>query len=295
MAPDAVSGSSDAPPGAGDVAGPDGEQVRRTENPVDGPLEWIDNHCHVAGSSDLEGVLADAAAAGVVALVDVACTVEQSEQHPALLAGRPDVWGTVGVHPHEAEPDEPRLGRLAELLDEHPDHLVAVGECGLDYFYEHSPRDVQRRVFAAQVRLAHERDLPLVVHTRDAWDDTFAVLAAEGAPRRTVFHCFTGGPAEAERCLELGALLSISGIVTYASAGDLRAAVALAPLDRLMVETDSPFLKPSQVRDKGRNRPALVPYVGQKVAAVKDVPVAQVAAATTATARAFFGLPGGAP
>ncbi|MFM7063386.1 MAG: TatD family hydrolase [Actinomycetes bacterium] len=292
MAPDAASGSSDVPHGP--AVEPLGAQVARQEDTVDGPPEWIDNHCHVAGSSDLDGLLADAAAAGVVAMVDVACSVAQSEQHPTLLAGRPHVWGTVGVHPHEAEPDEPRLGRLAELLDEHPDHLVAVGECGLDYFYEHSPRDVQQRVFAAQVRLAHERNLPLVIHTRDAWEDTFALLAAEGVPRRTVFHCFTGGPAEAERCLDLGAVLSVSGIVTYASAGALREAVALAPLERLMVETDSPYLKPSQVKDKGRNRPALVPFVGQKVADVKDLSVAEVAAATTANARAFFALPGGA-
>jgi TatD DNase family protein len=282
MAPDAAFGSSGAP---APVAGP-------ADGTADAPVEWIDNHCHVAGSSDLAGVLSDAAAAGVVAMVDVACTVEQSERHPTLLADLPNVWGTVGVHPHDAEPDEPRLGRLAELLDEYPDRLVAVGECGLDYFYEHSPRDAQQRVFAAQVQLAHERDLPLVIHTRDAWDDTFTVLASEGVPRRTVFHCFTGGPAEAERCLELGAVLSISGIVTYASAGDLREAVALAPLERLMVETDSPYLKPSQVKDKGKNRPALVPYVGQKVASVKGVPVEQVAAATTARAREFFGLPG---
>ena len=282
MAPDAAFGSSGAP---APVVGP-------ADGTAEATVEWIDNHCHVAGSSDLAGVVSAAAAAGVVAMVDVACSVEESEQHPALLAEVPNVWSTVGVHPHEARPDEPRLGRLAELLDEHPDHVVAVGECGLDYFYEHSPRDAQQRVFAAQVQLANERDLPLVIHTRDAWEDTFSLLAAEGVPRRTVFHCFTGGPAEAERCLELGAVLSISGIVTYSSAGDLREAVALTPLERLMVETDSPYLKPSQVKDKGRNRPALVPYVGQKVASVKGLPVEQVAAATTARAREFFGLPG---
>lgn len=282
MAPDAAFGSSGAPAPA----------VGAADGTADAPVEWIDNHCHVARASDLGAVVADAAAAGVVAMVDVACSVDDSEQHPALVAGLPNVWSTVGVHPHEAEPDEPRLGRLAELLDEHSDRVVAVGECGLDYFYEHSPRDAQQRVFAAQVRLANERDLPLVIHTRDAWADTFAVLGSEGVPRRTVFHCFTGGPAEAEQCLALGAVLSISGIVTYASADDLRAAVELSPLDRLMVETDSPYLKPSQATRKGRNQPALVPLVGATVASVKGVPVEQVAAATTARAREFFGLAG---
>ena len=251
---------------------------------------WIDNHCHVAGRADVAEVVADAAAEGVVAMVDVACSVEDSEQHRALLADQPTVWSTVGVHPHEAAPDEPRLGRLAELLDEDAGRIVAVGECGLDYHYDHSPRDAQRRVFAAQVALAHERGLPLVIHTREAWADTFAVLDAEGVPERTVFHCFSGGPAEAEECLVRGAHLSISGVVTFRSADDLRAAVAVAPLERLMVETDSPYLTPVPYRGQ-RNRPALVPLVGAGVAAVKGVDVMEVARATTATAVAFFGLP----
>lgn len=258
--------------------------------PATGPV-WIDNHCHVAGRTDVAEVVADAAAAGVVAMVDVACSIDDSEQHRVLLADQPAVWSTVGVHPHEAGPDEARLHRLAELLDDDPDgRLVAVGECGLDYHYDHSPRDAQRRVFAAQVALANERGLPLVIHTRAAWDDTFAVLDHEGVPARTVFHCFSGGPGEAEECLARGAVLSVSGIVTFPSADDLRAAVALAPLDRLMVETDSPYLTPVPHRGQ-RNRPALVPLVGAAVAAVKDVGVEEVAAATTATAVRFFGLP----
>ena len=122
--------------------------------------------------------------------------------------------------------------------------VVAVGECGLDYHYDHSPRDVQREVFAAQIALAHAHDLALVIHTREAWDDTFDILAAEGVPERTVFHCFTGGPDEARRCLDLGAYLSFSGIVTFPTADDVRAAAALCPLDRLLVETDAPYLAP---------------------------------------------------
>ena len=254
---------------------------------------WTDTHCHVQEQmieSGSDETLVRARAAGVTRFVVIGTDVETSSAAIEIAGRHDDVWATVGLHPHDAVNGVDTVRHLVT-----GPRVVGVGECGLDYHYEHSPREVQMPAFAEQIALAKEHGLTLVVHTRDAWDDTFAVLAAEGAPRRTVFHCFTGGPAEAERCLELGALLSISGIVTYASAGDLRAAVALAPLDRLMVETDSPFLKPSQVRDKGRNRPALVPYVGQKVAAVKDVPVAQVAAATTATARAFFGLPGGAP
>src|SRR4051794_19038249 len=152
---------------------------------------------------------------------------------------------------------------LVELLE--APEVVAVGECGLDYHYDHSPRDAQRSVFAAQVALANSLDLPLVVHTRNAWDDTLDVLRSEGVPERTVIHCFSGGAEEARRCLDLGAFMSFSGIVTFPSAHDVRAAVALCPLDRLLVETDSPYLAPVPHRG-ARNRPALVPFVGQGIA-----------------------------
>jgi len=153
---------------------------------------------------------------------------------------------------------------------------VAVGECGLDYHYDHSPREVQRESFVAQIALAFEHDLALVVHTREAWEDTFAILAAQGVPERTVIHCFTGGPDEARRCLDLGAHLSFSGIVTFKGAPEVRQAAALCPLDRLLVETDSPFLAP--VPHRGRpNQPALTPLVGESVAAAKGCDVAEVA------------------
>lgn len=203
-------------------------------------------------------------------------------------AGRfADVWATVGLHPHEAVHD---LGWITSLLEDPAGtRVVAVGECGLDYFYEHSPRDTQRAMFAAQIRLAHDHGLPLVIHTRDAWEETFAILDAEGTPASTIFHCFTGGPAEAERCLALhsGVFLSFSGIVTFKSATALRAAAAITPLGRLLVETDSPYLSP--VPHRGRpNQPAFVPLVGAAIAAAKEVDVAEVEAATwSATARAF--------
>jgi len=167
--------------------------------------------------------------------------------------------------------------------------VVAVGECGLDYHYDHSPRDVQRAAFAAQIGLAHERGLALVIHTREAWDDTFAILTAEGVPDRTVFHCFTGGPDEARRALDVGGHLSFSGIVTFKGAHDPRAAAALCPLDRLLVETDSPFLAPVPHRGE-QNRPALVPIVGSAVAAARGVDVAEVEAATWANTERVFDL-----
>jgi TatD DNase family protein len=194
------------------------------------------------------------------------------------------VWATVGVHPHDATEG---VDGIVALLDQ--PRVVAVGECGLDYYYEHSPRDAQRAMFAAQIGLAHDRGLPLVIHTRDAWPDTFDVLDAEGVPERTVLHCFTGGPDEARGCLDRGIHLSFSGIVTFKAAGDVRAAAALCPLDRVLVETDSPYLAP--VPHRGRsNRPALVPLVGAGVAAAMDVAVDEVAAASWANASAVYGL-----
>jgi TatD DNase family protein len=166
-------------------------------------------------------------------------------------------------------------------------NVIAVGEAGLDHYYDHSPRDVQRTAFTAQIQLAHERGLPLVIHTRDAWADTFDVLDAEGMPERTIFHCFTGGPDEARACLDRGAFLSFSGIVTFKTATDLQAAARLCPADRLLVETDSPYLAP--VPHRGRtNQPAFVGHVARFVADLRDEPLAAFAAATVAATRTAF-------
>lgn len=259
---------------------------------------WVDNHCHLgdehlADGDDRATVVQRAREAGVVALVDVGTSLETSRQAVAAARSLPGVRATVGLHPHDA------VDGCAGLADLVRDGLtdgavVAVGECGLDYHYDHSPRDTQRRAFVEQIELAHEFDLPLVIHTRSAWDDTFDVLDQVGTPSRTVFHCFTGGPDEAAAALERGALLSISGIVTFPSAPELREAVAATPLERLMVETDSPYLAPVPHRGR-RNQPAWVVHVGQQIAELHGVDVAEVARATTATARACYGLDLGGP
>lgn len=254
------------------------------------PLRWIDNHCHLDGEEDAAAIVAEARAAGVAALITVGTTTDRSAACLALAAEVDHVWATAGVHPHDAVEGVEGLRRL--VLDAPTDQrLVAIGECGLDYHYDHSPRDTQRAAFAAQIGLAHQTGLPLVIHTREAWEDTFGVLQAEGVPPRTVFHCFTGGPAEAERALACGAMLSISGIATFTSATGLREAVASAPLERLMVETDSPYLAPVPHRGR-RNRPALVARVGDEVAVLQGRSVQEVAAATTANAIDFYGLEG---
>jgi TatD DNase family protein len=194
------------------------------------------------------------------------------------------VWATAGVHPHDAADG---IEGLADLLGR--PEVVAVGECGLDYHYDHSPRDVQRQVFAAQIALAFEHDLALVIHTRDAWADTFDILGAEGVPPRTVFHCFTGGPDEARKGLDLDIRISFSGIITFKTADDLRAAAAVCPLDRLLVETDAPYLAPVPHRGQ-KNRPALVPLVGAAVAEAKHVDVAAVAEASWQAATDLYRL-----
>lgn len=250
-------------------------------------MAWTDSHCHVPFEglgADPAQVVADARRAGVTRLVDVGTDAAQSAAAIAVARDHDGVWATVGLHPHDA-----KLGvdTIVPLLGEAK--VVAVGECGLDYHYDHSPRPVQREAFAAQIALAHERGLALVIHTRQAWDDTFDLLAAEGAPARTVFHCFTGGPTEARRALDLGAFLSFSGIVTFKAADELRAAAALCPLDRLLVETDSPFLAPVPHRGKP-NRPELLPVVGAAVASARAVAVEEVEAVTWDNAGRVFGL-----
>jgi TatD DNase family protein len=167
------------------------------------------------------------------------------------------------------------------------DVVVAVGECGLDYYYEHSPRAAQRDAFAAQIALAHAHDLALVIHARDAWVDVFDVLEGEGVPPRTVLHCFTGGPDEVDRCLRAGMYVSFSGIITFKNASDVRAAAERCPLDRLLVETDSPFLAP--VPHRGHtNEPAFLPLVGEAVAAVKGCTVDEVKDRSAAAAATVF-------
>ncbi|MCA1691167.1 MAG: TatD family hydrolase [Actinobacteria bacterium] len=247
---------------------------------------WTDTHCHLQYDGIPEGALERAKAAGVDRIVCIGTDADHSRQAIQVAADAPPgrVWASVGVHPHDATQG---LDDILPLLD--APRVVAVGECGLDYHYEHSPRDVQLAAFAAQIALARVHDLALVVHTREAWDDTFAMLRVEGVPDRLVFHCFTGGPEEARKALQLGGYLSFSGIVTFKKAEDIREAAALCPPDRLLVETDAPYLAP--VPHRGAvNEPAHVALVGAAVAAVRNAPEEDVAVATSANAATVFKL-----
>lgn len=255
----------------------------------------FDSHCHVHDTrmtGGLSGAVTAARDAGVTTMVTVGC--DRPSSLAAIAAANEhgvegvEVMATVGLHPHDAVQG---VDSVADLFDDPTAAgvVVAVGECGLDYYYDHSPRDVQRAAFAEQIAIAHARQLPLVIHTRDAWDDTFDVLASEGTPANTIFHCFTGGPAEAERCLAIGAYLSYSGIVTFKHADDLRAAALLTPAERMLVETDAPYLAPVPFRGKP-NQPAYVTHTAQFLADLRDVPFDELAAVTSGNARRAFGL-----
>jgi TatD DNase family protein len=255
----------------------------------------IDTHAHVHDRSfdeDRDAMVARARERGVDAIVTVGCDVEDSLR-ACEVAERYDLAATVGIHPHEAK-DAP--GDLAAAFDALRERfgarVVAVGETGLDYHYDHSPRDVQRRIFADQLAYARARDLPLVFHQREAHDDFVAGLRAGYDPRsqRGVVHCFTGTPVEARVFShELGLMLGIGGVVTFKTAQPLRDAVREVGLDAIVLETDCPYLAPIPHRGK-RNEVAYVADTARVVAEVLGVDVATVSARTDANARALFGL-----
>lgn len=253
----------------------------------------IDSHCHLADdvfAADLEAVIERAKQAGLErALVILAAGDEKEAAQARQVEVRwPETRVAIGVHPHAAHEFAGRPERAADLVRAQlaaTPSARAIGEIGLDYHYDFSPRDVQQAVFRAQVRLARELDLPVVIHTREADEDTLAVLQ-EGGPRG-VLHCFTGGPALAAAGLALGFYISLAGIITFPRAQELRDTVRAVPIGRLLTETDSPFLAPVPHRG-GRNEPAHVVRVVGALAELHGVPAPELAAATTANFHALF-------
>jgi TatD DNase family protein len=233
----------------------------------------IDSHCHLAGeefADDLQDVVHRAIAAGVTAALVVVAADDDVEYERAHRVSQawPQVRFAIGVHPHAAGKygdDPPEASRLTDLKLQAERDARAVGEIGLDYHYDFAPRDVQQAVFREQIRLARRRRLPLVIHTREAEDDTFRILAEESVGEvGGVFHCFTGDRAMARRALDIGFHLSLAGIVTFPRAFELHEVAKLVPLDRLLIETDSPFLAPVPHRGT-RNEPAHVTRVAEAI------------------------------
>ncbi len=252
-------------------------------------LRTADSHCHIdmpAFDEDRPAVLERARAAGVEAMLLIGGVDEEAGHRRALrVAEELKLPVSAGVHPHEAKIATPAVyDELRGLAGER--RIVAIGEIGLDFHYDHSPRDVQREVFRAQVRLARELDLPVIIHTREADDETATLLEEEGVSRG-VIHCFTGGEDLARRAVALGFYVSFSGIATFPRSETIQKVARAVPLDRLLVETDAPFLAPPPHRGK-RNEPAFVVEVARFVAKLRgETPEAIGAAALANFRRAF--------
>jgi len=255
-------------------------------------IRLIDSHAHLDGvkfADDREDVLRRARAAGVVAILTIGVDLASSERAVGLATAHEELYATVGVHPHDAARfDDADWPRLCALFS-HP-KVRGVGETGLDYFYDFSPRDRQQALFRRQLELAGEVGRPVVIHIRDAYDDAFALIAEVGLPAGGVVHCFTGGPSECERALALGLFVSIPGIVTFKNGDSIRAAVPLIPEDRLLVETDAPYLAPLPHRGR-RNEPAFVVETARRVAELRGQPLATLAEVTRRNTCRLFGLP----
>ena len=254
----------------------------------------IDSHCHLDSKEfeqDRDEVIQRALDVGVTQMVaigtgdgppDLEAGVRLTEHYPCFLA-------TVGVHPHEAaKADDTTYKHLDKLL-QHP-KVVALGEIGLDYHYDFSPRAIQQAVFIEQMRIAGAARKPIVIHTRQAWDDTFALLHEHWKPYGLpgIMHCFTGGADEARRCLDLGFYLSFGGIVTYPKALEVHEAARMVPIDRLLIETDSPYLAPVPKRGK-RNEPALIVHTAAKLASLREISLVDLAEATTRNFQRLIG------
>lgn len=244
----------------------------------------VDHHCHLdfpQFATDLDGIVARADAAGVRAMVTISTRIRRLADLLAIAERYPNVWCSVGTHPHQA--DEERGIETAEIvgLSQHP-KVVAIGEAGLDYFYKHGTPAAQAEGFRRHIAAARETGLPLEIHTRDADADTLAILEDEHKQGAfpAILHCFTGGRKLALRAVELGLYVSFSGVVSFKKSEELRALAAELPLDRILIETDAPFLAPEPFRGR-TNEPAYVAHTAAAVAAARGVPPEALAAATT--------------
>lgn len=252
----------------------------------------IDSHCHLDYApmcDDLSGTLARAKNAGVGGFLTICTELKKIETLLKISDSAPNIWATVGTHPHESEPDLEEFKNLKSILIETLQHpkMVGLGETGLDYYYEHSPKAPQKDCFARHIEVAVEKDIPLIVHTRDAEEDTIEMLKTLGKGKvRGVMHCFSGSEWLLKEVLDLGFYISYSGIITFKKAEELRRLVSLTPLDRILVETDSPYLTPEPHRGKP-NEPANVMFTAERVAEIKDLSLQEIASKTTAN---FFSL-----
>ena len=248
-------------------------------------MKLVDSHCHLdfASAEERPEILARARRAGVETMLTIGTKLEEFATVRAIAESDPNIWCSVGIHPHEAAAEVDRVSELVALAQH--EKVVGIGETGLDFHYDHSPRELQEQAFRAHCVASRETNYPLVVHSRAADAETAAILREEKPPAG-VIHCFSTGRALAEAALALGFYISLSGIVTFRNAGDLRAIAADIPLERLLIETDAPYLAPVPMRGK-RNEPAFIVHTAAAVAELKGVAVEELA---RVTADNFFRL-----
>ena len=256
-------------------------------------MELIDTHAHLTFDElegDIDGVLARSRAAGVTAWVTVGTDIGQAKRVLALVDGHENMYAAIGVHPHYAKDiSDDELAAIKEYAA--GEKVVAIGETGLDYHYEFSDRERQKEVFCAQLEIAAELDLPVIIHCREAFDDVIAILDQfKGSLKGAVIHCYSGNAAEARQYLDMGFHISFTGIVTFKNSIDVQEAAKIVPLDRMMVETDCPYISPVPVRNKRPCEPAFLVHTARKLAELKGIDPEEFARAVTATSRRFFDL-----
>jgi TatD DNase family protein len=257
-------------------------------------MELIDTHCHLTFeqlANDIEAVLARSVAEGITSWITVGTDPQQNRKAVELSEKFKNIYAAVGIHPHDArDVTAEMLTELKELAKN--EKVVAIGETGLDYHYNHSSPSDQKRAFAAQLKIAKELNLPVIIHSRKAFDETMEILDQYGrGTKGVVFHCYSGSAAQAKIVLDYGFYISFTGVVTFKNADLTRKAAEIVPTDRLMLETDCPYMSPEPVRKQKINEPALMIHTAMYLAELKQMDLTDFADAVTATSKSFFNLP----
>jgi TatD DNase family protein len=257
-------------------------------------MELIDTHCHLTFeplAADVDAVIQRSLAAGVSSWITVGTDITDSQKAVELADKFGNMYAAVGIHPHDAKTVTADILARLKQIAKNP-KVVAVGETGLDYHYNHSPHEDQKRAFALHLKLAAELDLPVIIHCRESFDETVEILDRFRSDRKkVVFHCFSGSLEQAKILLDKGFFLSFTGVVTFKNASLKQQAAKIVPLDRLMLETDCPYMSPEPVRKQKTNEPALLVHIAKFLADLKQIPLPDFALAVTSTSKSFFNLP----
>ena len=256
-------------------------------------MELIDTHCHLTFdqlADDVEQVIDRSIAAGVTSWITVGTDPDHNRKVIALADKFENMYATVGIHPHDAKDVTGQALRQLKVLAQNK-KVVAIGETGLDFHYDNSPRDRQAEVFTSHLQLAGELALPVIIHSRESFDETMGILQQSGPDlEKVVFHCFSGSAEQAKVVLDAGCYISFTGVVTFKNAESIRQAAEIVPLDRLMLETDCPYMSPEPMRKQRINEPALMVHTAKFLADLKQMSLDDFAAAVTATSKSFFNM-----